>query len=1159
MSKLKSATLHLYDNALTRENQRTQTVQFHDAENLRHQLIEALEHCYGLRTNQIGVLIDGKPVPLNSDWKVEDGGVLHAAPMPGGLPTLGVIAVNLAIAAAASAASYALAQRQLKKVTSTDDQESRRYGFNRLSFDARVGDPIPVVFGRRRFGPKIVSVVPDDSVAGDSKLRMLLLIGHGQIQAIGNQFADFDNVASSALEGIYLNDQPISNFTGVRAWGRTGSDSQAAIPGFDNPSALRDVGVGGVTLQPSTAFQVTTSGPVQAVIPRIRFPVGLYALNGAQIDARAVQYRVRWRETAGPGDWSDWIIRTVERAEQSEFTSAGRLDFLVETPTQLDVEVERITAEVDPAQGADEMVWDSIIEETYDSQRYAGLAMLALELTAGEEIAGVPRVSADVQGLRVRVWDGVSDPSDPTFVTAFSTNPAWHALELLTNTTWGLGATYDDGRIDMRSLCAWGQYCDELVDRPAGGTRHRFRHNYAMDRQQEGWDWLRQITRAGRCSPSSTGGVVRFIVDRPQDVAVETFGDGSIAVDDNGVAQFAVRYELATGGKGRPNRTVIQFENEQADGLPDAVATPDYGQLWLASENTVEQQVRLDGVTDPDQAAAEAAYVMDRTRFLTRTVEFVTVRPLVMLQPGERFDLAFNLTGWGSASGRLAADASTNRVKLDRQVELVSGRQYVIQVHHSDNSIELRQIISPPGVYARGQDIELASTFATVAKADEEYQLGETGLQVKPFTCTQVRPVEFNGALAWQISGIEYDEDVYNEVVGDVTLPPYSTLDDKLRTPGPVIDLVAFERVINGISAIELAWRQKPEDQLITASFRIYRRRVGTTTWVLVPDPKVSRRGSIIEIDDRDVAYDFAVVAVSYQGRFLRPDDPSVPKTGIAFGLGEAPPPPPDNVAATQTAGATYKLTWDAVDGAIGYQVLYGGPFSGTDLPNDGAEDAYVLARTTDPELLGLVVPPSIDHRWWVRSVGASGRLSWTATDETLNHANLPPGTSVRGTYTPDLSSVGTLTNLTWNATTSRLELTDPDSPGIWQSPEIDLGSAELTTFMHRILTGNDTDDPTLAGFPERIPSIEADQWGVIYDDPDRAVGMLMPPFPDARIGYKVEIRTAVNATFGPWSDWAPFTGYDASVGRVQFRVTLDRQSAPYRPSLAQFHATYVS
>ncbi|MEO1279077.1 MAG: phage tail protein, partial [Planctomycetota bacterium] len=883
---------------------------------------------------------------------------------------------------------------------------------------------------------------PDESAAGDQKLRMLLLVGHGTNQAIGNQTADFNDLDSSVLEGIYLNDQPISNFTGVRAWGRMGSSGQQAIPKFDNPSVLTQVGVGGASLEPGSAFQFTTSGPVQAISPRIRFPTGLYALNGSQIDPRQVQYRVRYRTTAGPGAWSDWVTRTVEQAEQSEFTSAGRLDFIADPAEQLDVEVERITSEVDPTAGADAMVWDSLVEETYDIQRYEGLALLALELTAGEEIAGVPRVSADIKGLRVRVWDGVSDPDNPTFITAWSDNPAWHALELLTNTTWGLGATYGDDRIDMMSLLAWAQYCDEAVDRPAGGTRLRFRHNFALDRQQQGWDWLRQICRAGRCSPTTSGGVVRFIVDRPQTTAVETFGDGSIAVDDNGAAQYVYRIEDATGGRNRPNRTVVQFENGLQEGRPDAVSTPEYGELWLETETPRENQVRLDGVTDQDQAAAEAAYIMDRTRFLTGSVEFVTVRPMVMLQPGERFDLAFNLNGFGSASGRLAADVAGTRLKIDRRVELVSGRQYVIQVQHQDNSIEIRDIVSPPGVYERGAELQIDSAFATEALADEEYQLGESGLQVKPFTCTQVRPVDLNGALAWQISGIEYNEDVYNDVAGDVEFPPYSTLDDKLRTPGPVVDLKAFERVINGIDAIELSWRQLPEDQLITASFRIYRRRVGTLTWVPVPNPAVTRRGSIIEIDDRDVAYDFAVVAVSYQGRFLRPDDPSVPKTGIAFGLGEVPPPPPDSVTATQESGSTYTLSWPAVDGAIGYQVLYGGPVAGTALPNDGAEDAFVIARTTDPQLTGLVVPPSINHRWWVRSVGPSGRLSWTATDVTLNHANLPAGKTVRGTYDPDLSSVGALTNLVWNATASRLELVDPDLDGVWESPQVDLSVA---------------------------------------------------------------------------------------------------------------------
>ncbi|MEO1277592.1 MAG: hypothetical protein AAFV77_01365, partial [Planctomycetota bacterium] len=157
MSKIQTVTLHLYESAITKQGETTEVLRFCDVSDLRGEVINAIRRRLGPEATQIGVIIDGNPVPIHSDWTIEHGGTIHAAPMPGVLPTAGVIALNLALAAAATAASYALTRNQLAAVNNTDDQESRRYGFNRLSFDARVGDPIPVIFGERRFGPKIIS------------------------------------------------------------------------------------------------------------------------------------------------------------------------------------------------------------------------------------------------------------------------------------------------------------------------------------------------------------------------------------------------------------------------------------------------------------------------------------------------------------------------------------------------------------------------------------------------------------------------------------------------------------------------------------------------------------------------------------------------------------------------------------------------------------------------------------------------------------------------------------------------------------------------------------------------------------------------------------------------------------------------------------------
>lgn len=70
---------------------------------------------------------------------------------------------------------------------------------------------------------------------------------------------------------------------------------------------------------------------------------------------------------------------------------------------------------------------------------------------------------------------------------------------------------------------------------------------------------------------------------------------------------------------------------------------------------------------------------------------------------------------------------------------------------------------------------------------------------------------------------------------------------------------------------------------------------------------------------------------------------------------------------------------------------------------------------------------------------------------------------------------------------------------------------------------------------------------------------MFMPPFPDSRMGYMVEIRTAEATTFGAWTELQVFGPMEGNARKFQFRVTLSREAASYQSSLAGFHSTYPS
>lgn len=1108
------------------------------------------------------VLVDGVPVECPEAFgPVPPGASVLLAPVPRDPGT--ALLVGLALVTAVAGAALAPRVRA-GALSSSGDAEGRRFGFNRVSHDAVAGDVIPVVMGsRKRYGGKVIAKVPGEHAdgSGESTLKLLLCLGHGPVQRIGNRTAAFNRVPAEQLDGIFLNDQPIANFPGVKASARFGQVGQSAIPGFDDTEILREVGVGGVALRNTSgsdrtgpnasgeAFLFSTATPVDAAVVRVRFPDGLYALTStSQLDPRRVQYRARTRATAGPGAWSAWTVFTLERAEQSEFFSSPRLGGLGGVAS--DIQVERVTAEPTGIGVVDAMIWDSVVEVQDTTNTYPGTVILALELVAQDQLTAVPSVSVEIDGLKgVRIWDGVSPITAPVFVTGFTRNPAWLALELLTNTTWGTGHVYGDARIDMPSLIAWAQYCDEQVATAAGGLRPRFRFDFVLEDDRAPIDWLRTICAAGRCLPVTSGGKWRFIVDREQAAPVEIFTDGSIALDAEGVARFEYVRELGTRGINRPNRLVGQLENAGADGEPELVEYPALGELWLADEPVAEQTVKLEGITDPEQAMAELIYRMGLLRFVTRSVTFETVRPVVSVQPGDRFDLAMSMPGWGLASGRLQAGATTTAVRLDRTVTLAPATSYVLDVQHHDGTREVRAVTAPAGTYAAGAAIAVAALSAAPAEF-AEYALGRVDVQVKPFVCTGVDLAERDG-LVWRIRGREYVEEVYSGEPGAITLPTYSSLASPSTPPGPVVDLRAREIRRNTtppILTVELSWRQRPEDEENTASFRVYRRRTGTTTWILVPEPRIARRAAVIELTDLDVAYEFAVVAVSLGGAYLSPFDPRVPIAQLVIGLAAEPPPPPGNLTLTLTGGNTYRLAWDEVEDAVGYQVLFGGDT--TVLPNAGAEDCLVLARTTDPQLPGLELPPGRACRFWVRSVGANGRLSFTAATMAITTPATPAGETIKHTLVANLAGTGTPTNLVWDAGQSRLELVSASAPGSWESAEIDTGSLSLTELTWRPGTANDAADPAVTSDPFTVPSIAADQWGIVDDDPADVVGMLMPPYPDGEQAWRLQVRTHDGVVWSDYEDLLPLASIRRTFRRYRVKITLSRNRAPYRPAL---------
>lgn len=1175
------AVVWVSDDVVTKTNRRAIAVPL-AGRTTRIEVAHAAAKEAGLEGELI-VLRDGEEVGPNDvcHW----GDTLHVAPRPGA--STEVVVLSIALAVLSGSASYAVSSLLTPELPDTSGTPlEERYTFGQVQSEAFAGDTMPIVFGHLpRYGGKEISRLPGEGPNGDQILRMLIHLGHGPIRSVGSLEQDvtwidsestvdaFGNQVSGEVTGIFLNDQDVSNFTGAKISVRMGTDDQTAIPGFNDVEIIREVGGGGLGLDNSSGFPVTndepqgqeqtftTIDPVDAAVLRVVFRRGLYAISGnGQFDPAIIDLRYRYRlaDAGGgtPGPWSGWFDWRIERALQSEFTAAQRIDGLNDGGSQrYEIMLERVSPTPQGAAVVADATWFSVTEVVYSNERYPGQALLALELTAGDQLQGVPDVSVDIRGYAdLAIWDGVSDPLDPVYVRGYSANPAWIARELLTNTTWGAGAIYADWIADAESeLVDMARYADELVPRADGsGDRRRFEYNRAFDDAALIEDRLREICAAARCVPVQIGRSWRFPVDRPKPVAAETITDATIAVDDEGIARFTYSRRFTERGIDLPNRVVGQFSNGLAQGRSDVAGWPALATNWLATEQLNERQVQLRGITDPDQVLSQLKYLMKSERFRTRRLTLVHTAEILACTPGDRVDVSMSLPGYGLASGHVRAGSTSSRVLLDRTLSFQAGETYDLRIVHTDGTAELVSIGEPGAVdVAPADGLDLGTPLAKSPSEGAQYVVGRSGLDVKPFLVEAIRPVD-SGQLRWELELIEYDDEIYDDAAETVEYPDYSDLRDPRVPPGPVINLDCFE-VTTGVGRhFRLSWNQLPRDKELTATFRVFRRRFGQSAWVLIPNAVISNHSAILaEIDDADAGFEFRVVAVSVAGSFLSPNDPRHPTCTGVFNLGQQPPPPPAFAELIQKLDNTYTLRWNAVEEATGYQVLAGGDPSSTK-PNTGAEDCLVVARTQATELTGLELAPGQPAEFWIRSSIDSGRLSvWTrdhkaAAQASVATAATPAGQSIRTTRVFDLSAEGTLSNAVYNATDTRLEMDNPAADAVWTSPEIDLGSAIDSGMTVRLETANDADDPQFRDAIFRVPSIDADQWGIVSP----VLVMITPPYPDTEQTWLIEARTHDGASWTPWSALGAFAERSAAIQKYQIRVTMSRLSFPYRPAL---------
>ncbi|CAA7616790.1 Phage-related protein [Candidatus Terasakiella magnetica] len=489
---------------------------------------------------------------------------------------------------------------------------SPTYSIQAQGNQGRLGQPIPVIYGRHLIYPDLASEPYQDYVGGEQYLYQLHVIGQGEY----------------AVEQIRIEDTPISSFEEVQ--------TETVPPGsrvtLFEPDVVTAAEVAGQELVapnlvqsgddgyigPFTANPVdTTAGAlgIDVVMPR-----GLYYANdGGSLDSRTVQWQVEARAIdAEGGAIGGWAV-LAQPSHTAATNSTIRLSFRYSvSPGRYEVRLKRLDTKDTAERAGHEIRWGALRAYLTGQPDFGAVTLLAVKMRATDNLS--QRSSRMINVIATRklpVWSAAGGWSAPQPTRSI----AWAFADACKAE---YGAKLADSRIDLKTLAAldavWAARGDSF--------------DAVFDSSMTVWEALTRIARCGRAVPIQQGGIVRIIRDAPQTMPVAMFGPRNIVK-----GSFKIKYVMP------------------GDDTADAVSVEYFSsRTWKPDETTAKladsagdnpAKVNLFGCTAKDHAQREGLYIAANNRYRRRVVTFRTELEGMIPTYGDLVAITHDMPRWG--------------------------------------------------------------------------------------------------------------------------------------------------------------------------------------------------------------------------------------------------------------------------------------------------------------------------------------------------------------------------------------------------------------------------------------------------------------------------------------------------------------------------------
>jgi hypothetical protein len=543
---------------------------------------------------------------------------------------------------------------------------SPTYSIGAQGNTARLGQPIPVAYGRNVMYPDFIGQPYTEYAGNEQYLYQLFAIGQGQfdIEQIRIEDTVVENnvnqtgafvTATGAFDEIeyqVLYNQPVTAFpaqvyTAVEVSGQELKYS-TPTPEYVGPFVVNPAG--------STVNSIA----VDMVAPR-----GVYFANDAGgLDSRTVSFKAQARQIndAGEaiGDWFDLVNNSItektttpQRRSYNAGVANGRYE----------VRMTRTNAKDTNVRAGNDINWASLRGYARGNQNYGEITVLAMRMRASDNLSAQASRKINVIATRMLPTYNGSTWSDPVETRSI----AWAIIDIC-KAKYGMKLT--DHQINLDGLLQLNTLWNARGDLFDG----------IFDSQQSAWDAVSQIARCGRAVAFMQGGIFNVVRDSQETNPIALFSQRNI-----------VRNTL--------NLQYIMPSEETADAID--VEYWDNG-TWqpktvraalIGSDEKIVSSVKLFGCSSRQHAWREGMYMAACNRYRRRTVNFDTEMEGFIPTVGDLIAIQHDTPQWG-VSGELTAWDDENLVaSLSEPVDFATGNNYMA-LRRRDGSVSGPYLVS---------------------------------------------------------------------------------------------------------------------------------------------------------------------------------------------------------------------------------------------------------------------------------------------------------------------------------------------------------------------------------------------------------------------------------------------------------------------------------